>query len=234
NNMTNNINIKKKHNRIHTLLFDLDNTLYPLSCGLTEILTQRISKYMVDKLNVPEDKVDEIRIGYYNKYGLTLNGLIVNHNVDVQEYLREVYGGVEIEGVVPRDEKLGQVLRSIDPSIKKLIFSNADIAHCRRILKALGVEDCFTDVLEYHGMLENTKPHPLSYQLALKMADTTDASGVVFFEDTAVNLEGAKQAGMITVLVGSSSDQSYIDYCIPTIHDLVTLFPEIIVKDSSS
>ncbi|EFA75087.1 haloacid dehalogenase-like hydrolase [Heterostelium album PN500] len=155
------------NHQIHTLLFDLDNTLYPKSCGLAAQVTRRITQYMSSKLNLPEEEVDKIRGHYYKTYGLTLKGLMMNYQ-------------------------------------------------------------CFDATLEYLEMLDYSKPHPQSYQMALKKAGTDDANGVVFFDDVVENLEGAKKAGMITVLVGGTSDSPAVDYCIQEIHDLVKIFPQLI------
>ncbi|GAM23159.1 hypothetical protein SAMD00019534_063340 [Acytostelium subglobosum LB1] len=224
-------NIKEEasilHSSIHTLLFDLDNTLYPKSCGLANQVSKRITEYMTTIINLPEDEVDKIRNLYYKTYGLTLKGLMLNYQVDIHHYLDYVHGGLDLKKHIGRDERLIEVLTSIRPNIKKLIFSNADLGHCQRVTKELGVDSFFSDTLEYLELMDYSKPHPVSYQMALKKAGTNDPSGVVFFDDVVENLEGAKKAGMITVLVGSTSDSPAVDYCIQEIHDLVNIFPSI-------
>eukprot|EP01132_Coremiostelium_polycephalum_P003619 gene3619-4505_t len=217
--------------KIHTLFFDLDNTLYPKSCGLANQVSKRITQYMSIELKRPEEEVDQIRNHYYKTYGLTLKGLMQHHQVDIKHYLDYVHGGLDLQSHIKQDDRLITVLESINKSIKKVIFSNADLDHCNRVTKVLGISDKFDATLEYLELMDFTKPHPYSYQMAMKKAGTTDPNGCVFFDDVVENLVEAKNAGFITVLVGSTSDNKSVDYCIEEIHDLVRIFPEIINED---
>ncbi|EGG17612.1 haloacid dehalogenase-like hydrolase [Cavenderia fasciculata] len=218
---------------IHTLLFDLDQTLYPKSCGLATQVSTRITQYMEKILKMPADEVDKIRNHYYKTYGLTLKGLMIDHQVDINDYLDYVHGGLNLKAHIGRDERLIKVLASINPSIKKIIFSNADLGHCQRVTKELGVDNFFDDTIEYLELGDFSKPHPVSYQMAMKKAGTTDAAGCVFFDDVVDNLEGAKKAGMITVLVGGTTESPSVDYCIQEIHDIVNIFPDLIVSNTT-
>ncbi|EGC39493.1 hypothetical protein DICPUDRAFT_91214 [Dictyostelium purpureum] len=217
---------------IHTLLFDLDNTLYPKSCGLASQVSARITKYMSNFLNLPEEEVDKIRNHYYKTYGLTLKGLMMNHQVSTDHYLDFVHGGLDLKSHIKTDERLRQCLMGVKKSVKRVIFSNADIGHCKRVTKELGIEDCFEAWLDYLELLDFSKPHPMAYQMAMKKADTTDAAGCVFFDDVVENLVEAKKAGMFTVLVGGKSDDEHIDYCIEEIHEFVNIFPEVMELSS--
>eukprot|EP01133_Synstelium_polycarpum_P006396 gene6396-7419_t len=182
---------------------------------------------MSSKLGMPEDEVDKIRNHYYKTYGLTLKGLMLNYQVDIHHYLDYVHGGLDLKSHIGRDDRLISILSHINPSIKKVIFSNADLGHCDRVTKELGIESYFDATLEYLELQDFSKPHPISYQMAMKKAGTTDPLGCVFFDDVVENLEGAKKVGMTTVLVGSTSDDPSVDYCIEEIHDLVKIFPAI-------
>ncbi|KYQ93478.1 haloacid dehalogenase-like hydrolase [Tieghemostelium lacteum] len=215
--------------KIHTLFFDLDNTLYPKSCGLAGQVSKRITQYMGNILQLPEEQVDKIRNQYYQTYGLTLKGLMQHHSVDIHHYLDYVHGGLELQNFLKNDDRLRAILGSINPLIKKIIFSNADLGHCQRVMKALNINDQFDGILEYLELMDYSKPHPTSYQMAMKKAQTTDPSGCVFFDDVVDNLVAAKDAGFITVLVGSSTDNVNVDFSISEIHDLVTIFPHLIM-----
>jgi putative hydrolase of the HAD superfamily len=59
------------------LLFDLDDTLYPLSSGLSVQVTKNIQEYMLQKLGIEEKKVPELCVSLYKKYGTTMAGLRV-------------------------------------------------------------------------------------------------------------------------------------------------------------
>ncbi|MED6105901.1 hypothetical protein PIB30_000029, partial [Stylosanthes scabra] len=57
------------------LLFDLDDTLYPLSSGLSAHVTKNIQEYMLQKLEIEEAKVPELCYSLYKVYGTTMAGL---------------------------------------------------------------------------------------------------------------------------------------------------------------
>ncbi|KAF2076304.1 hypothetical protein CYY_002419 [Polysphondylium violaceum] len=217
------------HNKIHTLLFDLDNTLYPKSCGLSAQVSKRITQYMSNILQLPEEEVDKVRNHYYKTYGLTLKGLMQHHDVDINNYLDYVHGGLDLKPHIGKDEKLHTLLDSIRKDIKKIIFTNSDLAHSNRICKVLGIDDQFDATLDYLEMRDFTKPHPVSYKMAMEKAGTTDAAGCVFFDDVVENLVEAKKAGIITVLVGATTpcDDPHVDYTINEIYEFQSIFPEI-------
>jgi len=220
------------HNKIHTLLFDLDNTLYPKSCGLSAQVSQRITQYMSKILQLPEDEVDKVRNHYYKTYGLTLKGLMQHHDVDINNYLDYVHGGLDLKSHIGTDEKLHTILNNVRKDIKKVIFTNSDLPHSNRILKTLGIDDQFDATLDYLEMRDFSKPHPVSYKMAMEKAGTTDPFGCVFFDDVVDNLVAAKKAGMITVLVGAttpSTDPS-VDYTINEIHEFQSIFPELFIN----
>ncbi|KAM7254942.1 hypothetical protein ACFE04_020183 [Oxalis oulophora] len=57
------------------LLFDLDDTLYPLSSGLARECGQNIKDYMVQKLGVDKEKLIELSNLLYKNCGTTMAGL---------------------------------------------------------------------------------------------------------------------------------------------------------------
>jgi putative hydrolase of the HAD superfamily len=61
------------------LLFDIDDTLYPLSSGLAMEVKKNIQEYMVQKLGIEEDKVQELCLSLYKIYGTTMAGLKVSY-----------------------------------------------------------------------------------------------------------------------------------------------------------
>jgi len=61
---------------IHTLFFDLDNTLYPKSSGLMDAIRNRIIDYMRDEMKLDNEEISSIREYSLKRYGTTLVGLI--------------------------------------------------------------------------------------------------------------------------------------------------------------
>ncbi|KAH9617814.1 hypothetical protein KSS87_000852, partial [Heliosperma pusillum] len=61
------------------LLFDLDDTLYPLSSGLANGVLHNIHDYMVEKLGIKRSRVDDLSNLLYKNYGTTMAGLRLWH-----------------------------------------------------------------------------------------------------------------------------------------------------------
>ncbi|KAI4354514.1 hypothetical protein L6164_003367 [Bauhinia variegata] len=127
------------------LLFDLDDTLYPLSSGLAKACTQNIKDYMVERLGIDQSKIVELGNLLYKNYGTTMSGLrAIGYDFDYDEYHSYVHGKLPYENLKP-----DPVLRSLLMSLpyRKLIFTNADKVHAVKALSRLGLEDCFEGII---------------------------------------------------------------------------------------
>ncbi|KAF2303167.1 hypothetical protein P3X46_004883 [Hevea brasiliensis] len=127
------------------LLFDLDDTLYPLSCGLAAACGQNIKDYMVEHLGIEKSKITELGNLLYKNYGTTMAGLrAIGYDFDYDEYHSYVHGRLPYENLKP-DPVLRNLLQSLP--IRKVIFTNADKVHALRVLAKLGLEDCFEGII---------------------------------------------------------------------------------------
>ncbi|XP_034689247.1 uncharacterized protein C24B11.05-like [Vitis riparia] len=127
------------------LLFDIDDTLYPLSSGLSAQITKNIQEYMLQKLGMEEDKISEMCALLYKHYGTTMAGLrAIGYNFDYDDFHSFVHGRLPYELLKP-DPVLRSLLLSLP--IRKVVFTNADKGHAARVLNRLGLEDCFEGVI---------------------------------------------------------------------------------------
>nr|GMD40176.1 suppressor of disruption of TFIIS [Ipomoea batatas] len=127
------------------LLFDLDDTLYPLSSGLAAACGKNIRDYMVEKLGIDRSKIVDLGDLLYKNYGTTMAGLrAIGYDFDYDEYHSFVHGRLPYENLRP-----DPVLRSLLISLpyRKLIFTNADKVHAIKVLRILGLEDCFEGII---------------------------------------------------------------------------------------
>ncbi len=202
---------------ITTLLFDLDDTLYPPSSGVWQAIGERINRFMAERVGVPEDRVAALREEYYLAFGTTLNGLRANHGVDPQEYLAYVHD-IPLESLLADDPALRQMLAGLPQ--RKVIFSNADRAHALRVMRRLGVEPFFDRIIDIHAVDFVNKPDIESYRRALDLLGEADARRCMIIDDLLRNLLPAKSLGMRTVWVHPAGDQPGADHHIPRILDL--------------
>jgi putative hydrolase of the HAD superfamily len=182
------------------ILFDLDNTLYPRSCGLFDHIDNLINRYLEEEVKIPADEVDARRRAYLQAHGTTLNGLIRHHQVDPHDYLKFVHD-VPLGDYLTPDPDLKTMLAELPQ--KKYIFSNASNEHCQKVLDFLGLQDCFTAIYDINYFNFRPKPEIAVYQELLDDIGARPEAGVMI-DDMAVNLQPADDLGMATILFGSA------------------------------
>jgi putative hydrolase of the HAD superfamily len=207
---------------MRVILFDLDNTIYPLGSGVMELISQRISRFMAEQMGLPPDEVNRLRHDYWVQYGTTLRGLQIHHGVDPEEYLAFVHD-IPVEDLLHPDPELDWMLAELAP--EKTIFTNATTEHARRVLRALGVERHFSRVFDIRFLDYRSKPNEDAYRRVLD-ALSVAAEQCLLVEDSARNIEPARALGMKTVLVGEGPVDG-ADFTIPRILDLPAVVEQL-------
>ncbi|KAL9360206.1 hypothetical protein Peur_048329 [Populus x canadensis] len=127
------------------LLFDMDDTLYPLSLGLNMACRKNIEEFMLHQLHIEESEVPRLCLELYREHGTTMAGLkALGYEFDNDEFHAFVHGRLPYETLKP-DPVLRNILLSVPQ--RKIIFTNADKAHAAEVLKRMGFEDCFEGVI---------------------------------------------------------------------------------------
>ncbi|KAF8668859.1 hypothetical protein HU200_052062 [Digitaria exilis] len=221
------------------LLFDMDDTLYPLSLGINLACRKNIEDYMLHKLQIEESQV----LGY---------------EFDYDDFHACVHGTLPYEKLKP-DTVLRQLLLSLPQ--RKIIFTNSDKAHAARVLEKLGLEDCFEGIICFETLNPTTeqdaneqknadeadtdggsregsddsnpprkgilcKPSLESMEAVIEIAKL-DAKRTVFFDDSARNIAAGKAAGFHTVIVGTSVLVAGADVALESIHNIKEALPEL-------
>jgi putative hydrolase of the HAD superfamily len=181
------------------ILFDLDNTIYTEESGIFDLIDQRMSEWLISRLQIPEEECRDFRQKYFLKYGTTLRGLMLHHNVDPKDFLDYVHD-VPVLEFLSADEELRRTLAQI--TTRKIIFTNSDAKHATRILDALGVRDLFEKIFDIEAMHFIPKPNPEPYQYALEYLGIR-ASECLLIDDLERNLKPARELGMQTILIGT-------------------------------
>lgn len=186
--------------RFTTLFFDLDETLYPSSCGLWPVLKDRMTMYMRERLQIPATDVPVLREQYFRMYGTTLRGLQECHNVDTEEYLAYVHD-VPLANYLTPDPVVREVVASLPT--RNVIFTNADASHARRVLKALALDDLFDTIVDVNAIAPYCKPMPESFAIAMDLADEPDPRKCVMIDDLPHTTRAALEVGMASLLYGT-------------------------------
>ncbi len=208
-----------------TIYFDLDDTLYPSSSGLWEAIRARMGSYMTEVLGMPADQAQALRKHYFTTYGTTLRGLQKHHQVDVDVYLDYVHD-LPLRDYLQRDPEIANMIANLPQ--RKFIFTNANSNHARRVLAILELEGVFEDIIDIRAIDFACKPEFAAYERALALADNPEPQYCVMLDDSASNLQPAKEMGFTTVLVGRFEEaQDHAHHKIANIKELPSVLPEL-------
>ncbi|KAA8498361.1 hypothetical protein FVE85_5946 [Porphyridium purpureum] len=198
---------------LDTLWLDLDDTLYPRSCGVAEQVRVNIDKYILRHIldttgsgNVSPELVlraEKMREELFLRYGTTLRGLQEKYHVDAHKYWDEIHAALPYASLIHPDPALEHVVSSAIPLKNKWILTNADAAHVRAVLSALHLaESTFTGVIDVEAMQFANKPEPIAFQRALALSRAGTFAQCLFLDDSVRNVRAAQQLGVKGVIIG--------------------------------
>ncbi len=185
-------------------IIDLDNTLYDAQSGVFQRMDVRMNRYIQRQLRLPADEADALRRDYWRRYGTTLRGLMLHHQVDAEDFLEDVHH-IDAHELLQPDLHLQQTLAQLPG--RKLIHTNGTSEHAERILDCLGVRHHFDAI--YDIRFNHYQPKPCADTLRqLLRHETADASRIMVVDDMADNLQVAHSMGLQTCWVhGGNADR---------------------------
>ncbi|MCC7353538.1 MAG: pyrimidine 5'-nucleotidase [Anaerolineae bacterium] len=184
------------------VLFDLDETLYPRHAGVMQQISVLMTRYIVERLGLTEERAHALRRRYWEQYGTTLAGLRANYHIDPQEFLAYVHNLPVEKYLIPNgelDAALGRI------SLTKVVFTNASREHAQRVLDVLGIAPRFSRIFDIADTDYVCKPNLQAYHRLLELLGAR-AEECVLVEDNTRNLAPAKALGMVTILVDGEKD----------------------------
>jgi putative hydrolase of the HAD superfamily len=204
-------------------LFDLDDTIYPNSAGVMRVVSQRIDQYMSLRLGMNTALINELRPRYWEQYGTTMRGLVVDFGIDPDSYLSYVHD-FSVATLLTPNRGLGEVLAQLP--WRKVVFTNAPKQHAEEVLAALDVERHCERIFDVRETGYVGKPDASSYRIVLDSLGA-GAQQCIALDDSIANLRTAKELGMITVLVGSAERADGADIAVNSIEQLAEVEEEI-------
>lgn len=186
----------QKFSHVDTWVFDLDNTLYPPSARLFDQIEVRMTRWVMEALQVEQAVADQLRKHYWHTYGTTLAGLMREHDLDPGPYLHDVHE-ISFEGLVP-DPQLAGHIRALPG--RRIVYTNGTAPYAERVIEARGLSGLFDAVygVEHADFLP--KPERGAFDKIFAM-DNLKPTGAVMFEDDPRNLAVPHELGMGTVHV---------------------------------
>lgn len=200
-----------------TLVFDLDDCIYPVDNGFTVHRHQEVTgQFLVDILKFPTAAEGmAVRQQYFERYHSTHKALRM----------------AEQEGALPRGShfdpaSLGEYWsehcdfdKYLEPDLdfidalktlpqKKIIFSNGPRKFAVKAMKKLAIKEFFPDenIFCVDDMPAGVcKPEPEAFQHVLSTVGATAATSVMF-EDSMKNIRAARACGLGTILITGTGD----------------------------
>jgi len=221
----------KEFKNINNFIFDCDGVLYTDLKSVFGQVSERMTKYISEKLNLDLKEAKELQTNYFHKYNTSLNGLMIHHKINPKDFLGYVHK-IDLN-FLEKDIILREEL--IKLKAKKFVFTNGSHEHIINITKHLGINDLFDGAFDITDGNFIPKPSIKPYEKLIKKFDINPEE-TVFIEDIAKNLEPAKKLGMKTVWLindeywgKKDSNENYIDL---KIENLSSFLKEInILKD---
>lgn len=177
-------------------VFDLDNTLYPAHTAVMSQVERRMTEFVMQLLDLDREAAFKVQHGYWQDYGTTLNGLMVNHNVAVSDFLDFVH---DIDhSVLTPNPVLASHIAALDGA--RIIYTNGSVRHAENVMARLGIDHLFEAIFDIAAADYTPKPQRESFDRFIRRHGVNPARAVMF-EDSARNLETAAGIGFATVLV---------------------------------
>ena len=186
-----------------TWVFDLDNTLYPASCGLMAAVSTRMTGFVAEVLKLAHDEALVEQKRMFREHGTTLRGLMNDHGVDPHDFMDYVHAvDYSMVGANPR---LKATLERLPG--RKVVYTNASADHAVKVLAELGVADLFDGIFDVIAAGFVPKPNPQPYAIMAERHGI-DPHRAVMLEDMSANLAPAAAMGMTTVWVRHDTDNA--------------------------
>ena len=204
----------KELKNIKNILFDCDGVLYKDLEAVFGQVSKRMTNYISKKLNLNIEKAKELQTNYFHKYNTSLNGLMIHHDINPEEFLKYVHD-IDLS-FMKKDLILREELKNL--KLKKFIFTNGSKEHANNITAHLGINDLFDGLFDIVDSEFSPKPSSKAFDLMVRKFKINPRE-TLYIEDIAKNLSIGKERGTITAWLindeywgKKESDKEFIDY----------------------
>ena len=189
-------------NRIEDWIFDLDNTLYPAKSRLFDQISNKMTLFIMEKLQLNKHEAYNLQKKYFQNHGTTMHGLMINHGTDPSEFLDYVHK-IDLSPIEKQNPLLNAALKRLPG--RKIIFTNGTVEHAKNVTTHMGILHHFDFIFDIVQSSYKPKPDPLAYKKMTKKLKI-NAKAAIMIEDMACNLLPAAQLGMATAWIRSETE----------------------------
>jgi len=214
------IHVPRTAPEVDALIFDIDDTLYTVSCGFSDHRNAEVTvKFLVEEVGFHSyDGAKSLRDEYFQRYHSTLKGLSIAsregklprpfNEIELGQYWTE---HCNFEKYLKPDPLVIEALRTLrdDAGLTLVAFTNSPVKYGLRCLDFLGLRGIFADhhVFGIEDVLPAAKPERAAFEKVLNTVGLR-ADRTVMFEDSMKNIKACKAMGMHTVLISERAGGS--------------------------
>jgi putative hydrolase of the HAD superfamily len=181
---------------VESWVFDLDNTLYPAGSPVWPQIDARITAFSAGLFGLDGLSARALQKYYYQRYGTTLRGLMIEHDLDPHMFLEFAH---DIDrSVLAADEALARSISKLPG--RRYILTSGSHGHAMKTTAHLKIDHLFDGVFDIAAGDFIPKPDERTYHRFLDRF-AIDPARAAMFEDIPRNLEVPHRLGMTTVLV---------------------------------
>ena len=186
---------------VESWIFDLDNTLYPAGSPLWPQIDQRITAFVAGLFGIDGMSARALQKYYYQRYGTTLRGLMIEHDLDPAIFLDFAH---DIDrSTLAADEALAIAIAALPG--RRFILTSGSHGHAMKTTAHLKIDHLFDGVFDIAAGDFIPKPDERTYLRFLGQFSIEPAKAAMF-EDIPRNLEVPHRLGMTTVLVAPRAE----------------------------
>jgi putative hydrolase of the HAD superfamily len=190
---------------VESWIFDLDNTLYPAGSPVWPQIDARITAFVASLFGIDGISARALQKYYYQRYGTTLRGLMIEHDLDPKLFLDFAH---DIDrSMLTADVELAAAISALPG--RRYILTSGSHGHAMKTAARLAIDHLFDGMFDIAAGDFIPKPDERTYLRFIERFGI-EPRRAAMFEDIPRNLEVPHRLGMKTVLVlpkSASSDR---------------------------
>lgn len=194
------------------LVFDWDNTLVDAWPGIAGALNAALTAF-----GKPPWSLAEVRGRVRASLRDTFPGMFGEAWEQARDVFYEALERTHLQNVTPLPGAAETLAHARSLGLTLAVVSNKTGRYLRREAAALGWDDRFV-ALVGAGDAEADKPHPAPMRLALAALGIPAGPQIWYVGDTALDMQAARNAGLLPVLIGDAAHDGGPERARPDLH----------------
>ena len=186
---------------IAAIVWDLDGTLYPADSDLSEAINNKLFEKITQKLECSQAEALKQYEAVYNQ--LHSNTRTLNHfGINGEAFFISVWQELDLPKYIGPNPKLALLFKSHSLPQKQIIFTNTNTQETvANKLAAIGIDPASFDAIYTSIEAGHHKPDPDAFIYVCEQLQLPAEKLVYVGDRERVDIEGAKNVGMKTILV---------------------------------